>query len=203
MKKDMTDLEALKIIALENPNYDSEEINNRLYDLTGHCLAKGQMNLLWNTALGVVNLKKKSDLSETETETENLTPESEEDMIVENNLTDATNELKVNLSDTLRKILGKKDGFSLSIAEIKEKCFSQTGRTPSNPLIFQIKAKMKQGVEISKTVSNVVAVRNKNKPQKALPSKNIIELTNTLRKVKILVEEFNGKQNLIDFLAAL
>jgi hypothetical protein len=62
---------------------------------------------------------------------------------------------------------------------------------------------MKQGVEISKTVSNVVAVRNKNKPQKPLPSKNIIELTNTLKKVKVLVEEFNGKENLIDFLAAL
>jgi len=199
MKKDMTDLEALKTIALENPNYDSEEINNRLYDLTGHCLAKGQMQILWNTALGVLNLKKKNDLSEVE----NLTPESEETMIVENNVTDTTNELKVNLSDALRKILGKKDGFSLSIAEIKEKCFSQTGRTPSNPLIFQIKAKMKQGVEISKTVSNVVAVRNKNKPQKPLPSKNIIELTNTLKKVKVLVEEFNGKQNLIDFLAAL
>jgi len=199
MKKDMTDLEALKTIALENPNYDSEEINNRLYDLTGHCLAKSQMQILWNTALGVLNLKKKNDLSEVE----NLTPESEETMIVENNVTDTTNELKVNLSDALRKILGKKDGFSLSIAEIKEKCFSQTGRTPSNPLIFQIKAKMKQGVEISKTVSNVVAVRNKNKPQKPLPSKNIIELTNTLKKVKVLVEEFNGKQNLIDFLAAL
>ena len=199
MKKDMTDLEALKTIALENPNYDSEEINNRLYDLTGHCLAKSQMQILWNTALGVLNLKKKNDLSEVE----NLTPESEETMIVENTVTDTTNELKVNLSDALRKILGKKDGFSLSIAEIKEKCFSQTGRTPSNPLIFQIKAKMKQGVEISKTVSNVVAVRNKNKPQKPLPSKNIIELTNTLKKVKVLVEEFNGKQNLIDFLAAL
>lgn len=199
MKKDITDLEALKTIALENPNYDSEEINNRLYDLTGHCLAKSQMQILWNTALGVLNLKKKNDLSEVE----NLTPESEEAMIVENNVTDTNNELKVNLSDALRKILGKKDGFSLSIAEIKEKCFSQTGRTPSNPLIFQIKAKMKQGVEISKTVSNVVAVRNKNKPQKPLPSKNIIELTNTLKKVKVLVEEFNGKQNLIDFLAAL
>lgn len=199
MKKDITDLEALKTIALENPNYDSEEINNRLYDLTGHCLAKSQMQILWNTALGVLNLKKKNDLSEVE----NLTPESEEAMIVENNVTDTTNELKVNLSDALRKILGKKDGFSLSIAEIKEKCFSQTGRTPSNPLIFQIKAKMKQGVEISKTVSNVVAVRNKNKPQKPLPSKNIIELTNTLKKVKVLVEEFNGKENLIDFLAAL
>lgn len=199
MKKDITDLEALKTIALENPNYDSEEINNRLYDLTGHCLAKSQMQILWNTALGVLNLKKKNDLSEVE----NLTPESEEAMIVENNVTDTNNELKVNLSDALRKILGKKDGFSLSIAEIKEKCFSQTGRTPSNPLIFQIKAKMKQGVEISKTVSNVVAVRNKNKPQKPLPSKNIIELTNTLKKVKVLVEEFNGKENLIDFLAAL
>ena len=199
MKKDITDLEAMQIIALENSNYDYEEINNRLYDLTGHCLAKGQMNILWNTALGMLNLKKKSDLSETE----NLTPESEEAMIVENNVTDTTNELKVNLSDALRKILGKKDGFSLSIVEIKEKCLSQTGRTPSNPLIFQIKAKMKQGAEISKTVSNVVAVRSSNKPQKSLPSKNIIELTNTLKKVKVLVEEFNGKENLIDFLAAL
>ena len=62
---------------------------------------------------------------------------------------------------------------------------------------------MKQGAEISKTVSNVVAVRSSNKPQKSLPSKNIIELTNTLKKVKVLVEEFNGKENLIDFLAAL
>mgnify|MGYP003704891177 FL=1 len=76
------------------------------------------------------------------------------------------------------------------------------GKEPSVPLIFQVKAKMKQGNTIKKKTERVSAVRS---AVQAAPAANsyIMDVTEKIKKAKSLIEEFHGKENLISFLQAL
>lgn len=198
----ISNIDALKIIAEENTEYTLEEVNDRFFEITGKSLSKSQLKVLWYTVLGIkqVNFSKTVNVEEVVSSTgldsnnqenEVMTEIKEEEVVVEN-------KKEISLSEAIRKILSKK--FDISIADLKKECEKIVGKAPSNPLIFQIKAKMKQGKKIEKTTRKVTEVRKK----ASVASKiNIAQLTEKVKKIKSLIDEFEGKENLLQFVAAL
>lgn len=213
----LSDTEAFHKIAEENTEYSLDQVSDKFFEITGRSLTRTQVSLMWNTILGIKNAAKyaadqqnqESDDSSVESidSIENIEEEFDSFNKKEKVMTEiaesvvepvASVEKTVKMSDTLRNIFSK--DMNLSIAQVKQKCKEITGKEPSNPLIFQIKAKMKQGKQIKNKVKKVLAAKTKVEHK---PSSNIKELTETLKKVKNLIAEFNGKENLIEFLTAL
>ena len=200
---DMRGLDVLRKIASENPNYSLDEVNDRFFEITGESLSRSELSLNWNTILAVNNTLQKSSEELDEESIENIedTIDNQKEKVM---IEESVSENNMSLSEALRSIFSK--NLELSTAEVKEKCEKLTGKVPSNPLIFQIKAKMKQGNKIKAKVKKVNLARKKIKNSVAVTAKNnnnIIEFTNILKKVKSLIGDFDGKENLIEFLTSL
>lgn len=213
--ENLSNVDALKIIAKENKEYTLEEVNDRFWELTGRKLQKTQLTTLWYTVVGITE----SEESIAEIEEKNHVNESAD---IAESLTSATIQSKPkkerkfkmakkekaqkaeSLSEIIRKILSS--NFDMPIAKIKEKCQELIGKQPSNPLIFQVKAKMKQGKQIKSKTKKVSAISSKFRKaiSSGLSSDNyILDVTEKIKKAKMLIEEFHGKDNLINFLHAL
>lgn len=198
----VSNIDALKIIAEENTEYTLEEVSDRFFEITGKSLSKSQLTVLWYTVLGIKQANSSKDVNLEEVvssissgsnnqENEVMTEIKEEEVVVEN-------KKEMSLSEAIRKILSKK--FDISIADLKKECEEMTGKAPSNPLIFQIKAKMKQGKKIEKTTRKITEARKKTSVSSKI---NIAQLTEKVKKIKSLIDEFEGKENLLQFVAAL
>jgi hypothetical protein len=216
--ENLSNLDALKMIARENREYTLEQVSDRFWELTTRKLSKTQMSTLWFTVIGLTENEQDSE-SISEIEEKSSSSEVDSADIEDNNpkerklimsktvkaikasrKTSSKEEKSVNLSQTIRSILSK--NFDLPIAKVKEKCLAIAGKEPSVPLIFQVKAKMKQGNTIKKKTERVSAVRS---AVQAVPAANsyIMDVTEKIKKAKSLIEEFHGKENLISFLQAL
>lgn len=205
----LSDTDAMHQIASESLEYSLDQVSDKFFEITGRSLSRTQISLMWNTVLGIKNAAKYANELATESiedieekfdsfnNKEEVMTEAIES--VESNVEPVAVEKSGNLSNTLREIFSK--NMNLPIAQVKQQCQDIIGKVPSNPLIFQIKAKMKQGKQIKNKVKKVAVAKNKieSKPS----SSNIKELTQTLKRVKSLIAEFNGKENLIEFLTAL
>lgn len=206
----LSDTDAMHQIASESLEYSLDQVSDKFFEITGRSLSRTQISLMWNTVLGIKNAAKYANENELVTESiedieekfdsfnnkEEVMTEAIES--VESNVEPVAVEKSGNLSNTLREIFSK--NMNLPIAQVKQQCQDIVGKVPSNPLIFQIKAKMKQGKQIKNKVKKVTVAKSKTESK---PSSNIKELTQTLKRVKVLIAEFNGKENLIEFLTAL
>ena len=193
---DVSNIDALRIIAEENSEYTIDEVDHRLFELTGNLISKNKLAILWNTVLGIQEIGSSENQEEVVSSVSSESDNKENDMTKIEEVSSPEN--KVSLSSAIRKILS--DDFEISIASIKEKCLSITGKSPSNPLIFQIKAKMKQGAKIQKSIKKITDIKKKVVSHSKF---NIVELTDKVKKIKNLIEEFQGKENLIQFVSAL
>ena len=193
---DVSNIDALRIIAEENSEYTIDEVDHRLFELTGNLISKNKLAILWNTVLGIQEIDSSENQEEVVSSVSSESDNKENDMTKIEEVSSPEN--KVSLSSAIRKILS--DDFEISIASIKEKCLSITGKSPSNHLIFQIKAKMKQGAKIQKSIKKITDIKKKVVSHSKF---NIVELTDKVKKIKNLIEEFQGKENLIQFVSAL
>jgi hypothetical protein len=209
--ENLSDVDALKIIAKENKEYTLEEVNDRFWELTERKLSKTQLNTLWYTVVGITESEDDSkedsiaEILEKAEKSEFLQASAElvETLTKKERKSKMVKKVKANsesLSGVIRKILS--NNFDLPIAKIKEKCQQIVGKQPSNPLIFQIKAKMKQGKELKSKTKKVSSVSKKLKTV-ASSDNYILDVTEKVKKAKLLIEEFHGKDNLINFLQAL
>lgn len=210
--ENLSDVDALKIIAKENKEYTLEEVNDRFWELTERKLSKTQLNTLWYTVVGITEseddskedsiaeILEKAEKSEflqaTAESVETVTKKERKSKMVKK----AKKAVGESMSEIIRKILS--NNFDLPIAKIKEKCQQLVGKQPSNPLIFQIKAKIKQGKELKSKTKKVTFVSKKLKTV-ASSDNYILDVTEKVKKAKLLIEEFHGKDNLINFLQAL
>lgn len=209
--ENISNVDALKLIAKENKEYALEEVNDRFWELTGRKLPKTQLTTLWYTVVGITESEEsiaeiQEKVDEVEVSVSSVEKNSKSETKKERNLKMAKKEKapKESLSNTIRNILSS--NFDMPIAKVKEKCQQLIGKQPSNPLIFQVKAKMKQGKQIKNKVKKVSSAGNKFK--KAVSSVTfsdnyILDVTEKIKKAKMLIEEFQGKDNLINFLQAL
>lgn len=209
--ENLSDVDALKIIAKENKEYTLEEVNDRFWELTERKLSKTQLNTLWYTVVGITESEDDSkedsiaEILEKAEKSEFLQASAEpvETLTKKERKSKMVKKVKANsesLSGVIRKILS--NNFDLPIVKIKEKCQQIVGKQPSNPLIFQIKAKMKQGKELKSKTKKVSSVSKKLKTV-ASSDNYILDVTEKVKKAKLLIEEFHGKDNLINFLQAL
>ena len=209
--ENLSNVDALKIIAKENKEYALEEVNDRFWELTGRKLPKTQLTTLWYTVVGITESEESiAEIEEKTDESEVSASGVEENIEIEpkkeRNLKMAKKEKapKESLSNIIRKVLSS--NFDMPIAKVKEKCQQLVGKEPSNPLIFQIKAKMKQGKQIknkAKKVSSVGKKFEKVVSSVTFSDNYILDVTEKIKKAKMLIEEFQGKDNLINFLQAL